>query len=254
MKKSGDDRGMWRAIYCSLWDDPDFQSLTSGEKLLLLNLRTTRLSNAICLYPYYIEAIERQTSLSKSTILSALKKLAESGWIEIEAGLVWVKNGLRYDPNITMSNERHAIFIKREIGSLPKLKIVKDFCTYYGIDIDNGIAYPDSPAIAMGNQETRQKKTKETDEEWFASLKTNKVYQGIDIEREKGKCEAWCSVNRRIFSRKTFINWLNGADKPMSVSPQPTYKPKTLPPEPKERIEMPAEIKERLKEVGRNLG
>lgn len=254
MKKSSDNRGIWRAIYCSLWDDPDFQRLTVSEKLLLLNLRTTRLSSAICIYPYYLEAIQRQTSLSRVTIESGLKKLCESGWIEVEAGIVWVKNGLKYDPNITLSNENHAIFIKTEIQSLPKLKIVKNFCDYYGIDIDNGIVYPDTPADGLPDQKEKrkQKKTKETDEEWLISLKTNPTYRGIDIDREKGKCEAWCGVNKQTFTRRRFINWLNRTEKPISINKSP-YKLKTLPPEPETRPEWTADIKERLKDVGKKL-
>jgi hypothetical protein len=60
--------------------------------------------------------------------------------------------------------------------------------------------------------------TQLTDEEWRKSLVTNPAYIGIDIEREFGKASAWISTKKnRKFTKKFFLNWLNGVDKPMST-------------------------------------
>ena len=55
-----------------------------------------------------------------------------------------------------------------------------------------------------------------TDAGFIAQLKANVAYQGIDIDRELGKAQAWLLTKPgRLCTRKFFINWLNRADKPM---------------------------------------
>ncbi len=62
------------------------------------------------------------------------------------------------------------------------------------------------------------------DSEWIASLKEDKTYAGIDIDRELGKMQQWCSIRQLTPTRRRFINWLNRAEKPISgngsMSPQ----------------------------------
>lgn len=67
------------------------------------------------------------------------------------------------------------------------------------------------------------------DAEWITSIKADPTYAGIDVDRELGKCQAWCAANSQTCSRKRFINWINRArpiqtngngssiQKPMSV-------------------------------------
>jgi hypothetical protein len=62
------------------------------------------------------------------------------------------------------------------------------------------------------------------DSEWIASLKADKTYEGIDVDKELGKLNQWCKIRQLTASRRRFINWLNRAEKPMigngSMSPQ----------------------------------
>lgn len=61
-----------------------------------------------------------------------------------------------------------------------------------------------------------------TDAEWVQSLKSEKAYEGIDVDREYSKMCAWARTNGKKPSRRRFINWLNRAEKPMSgVSGRP---------------------------------
>ncbi len=55
-----------------------------------------------------------------------------------------------------------------------------------------------------------------TEEAWINILKTNPAYHGIDIDRERGKCQAWCETTRATFSRRRFVNWLNRAERPIN--------------------------------------
>lgn len=56
------------------------------------------------------------------------------------------------------------------------------------------------------------------DEEWIAQLEQEPAYQGIDIKRELGKCQVWMKLRSRIATRRTFINWLNKAEKTIGYS------------------------------------
>lgn len=53
--------------------------------------------------------------------------------------------------------------------------------------------------------------------DWLISLRSNRAYDGIDIDREHGKCLAWCAANKRTPSAKRFVNWLNKCDRPMGL-------------------------------------
>ncbi len=54
----------------------------------------------------------------------------------------------------------------------------------------------------------------QTDDEFLASLLKNPAYQGIDIQRELSKMDAWLSVRpEKKKTRRFIVNWLNRADK-----------------------------------------
>jgi len=133
--KGLDGRGLYRSIYCAIWSDSDFRKFSPDEKLVFLYLRTSPLSNLIALYPFWIEPIEQQTGLSREAIQRALSTLSDRGWIAIEDGLVWIKKGLRFDPQISLRHENHLIGIKKAVLALPRLGLVRDFIDFYGIDM-----------------------------------------------------------------------------------------------------------------------
>ena len=148
MDKGKDSRGLYRSIYNSIWDDPDFRSLSPEAKLVFLNIRTSPLSNMPGIFSFYIEAIEKHTGLPRKIIEEALETLCNAQWIAIQDGMVWVRNALRYDPNISLNNEKQRKAIQKILRGLPKSQLVVDFCRYYGIEIPydipnrEGIAYP----------------------------------------------------------------------------------------------------------------
>jgi hypothetical protein len=60
-------------------------------------------------------------------------------------------------------------------------------------------------------------KPKPTRQEFFASLRANEAYAGIDIEREFGKMTAWCNTHQKQATQRRFVNWLNRVDKPLTA-------------------------------------
>ncbi len=57
-----------------------------------------------------------------------------------------------------------------------------------------------------------------SDEEWLNQLGTNPAYSLIDVRREYSKMQTWCSVNRKIPTRRRFVAWLNRIEKPMDAA------------------------------------
>jgi hypothetical protein len=55
------------------------------------------------------------------------------------------------------------------------------------------------------------------DEIWLNQLATNPAYTTTDVRREYSKMQAWCSVNRKMPTRRRFVAWLNRVDKPMDA-------------------------------------
>lgn len=247
MNKDADRRGIYRAIYTALWDDTDFQKLNSDCKLVLLNLRTGPLTNMPCLYRYYLEAMERQTGLPRYRIQKALDTLCDTLWVRVENGLVWVKNALKYDPQIYLNNEKHLKAIKNIISGLPKLKIVIDFCTYYNIDIPyeipHDIGYDIPHPIPYGiHPDPEKDKEKEKDigkntlshtlSDFLESLKQNPAYSHINLDNELSKMDAWLLLPKNKGRKKTsrfILNWINKIEKPFQIS-QPQIK-EASPPE-----------------------
>jgi hypothetical protein len=56
------------------------------------------------------------------------------------------------------------------------------------------------------------------DEIWLNQLATNPAYTTTDVRREYSKMQAWCSVNRKMPTRRRFVAWLNRVEKPMDAA------------------------------------
>lgn len=81
-----------------------------------------------------------------------------------------------------------------------------------------------SPSPKKERVKKEPRKLSLTDEQYFEILKTNPAFRGLDIDIEKAKCEAWCMTNGKVFSRRRFTNWINRAERPMQITPTPTFK------------------------------
>lgn len=131
-------RGVYRGVYSSLLDDPDYQRLSPDARLVLLTLRLSVQAGAAAIFRAYGAVIAEQTGLDVHDVEKALEELAASPtadrpWIYREGGIVWVRNALRYDPNIRLADVKHVKSIERAVAALPRLGIVARFCEYYKI-------------------------------------------------------------------------------------------------------------------------
>ena len=131
-------RGVYRGIFSSLIDDPDYQRLTPPARLVLLTLRLCSQAGAAAIFRVYVVLVAEQTGIEVSEVEKALGELASSPsperpWIFRDGPVVWVRNALRYDPNLRLADEKHKKSVERAVAALPRLPIVAKFCRYYEI-------------------------------------------------------------------------------------------------------------------------
>jgi hypothetical protein len=124
-------RGVFRGVSSVLFDDPDYQHLSPHARLLLLTLRLCRDAGPSAIFEYATDKLMRQTGLPPKTLETAFKALETGHWVQREYPIVWVRNGLRYDPLVRVTNPGHRDAILRSLAILPQYKIVKTFCEYY---------------------------------------------------------------------------------------------------------------------------
>src|SRR5262245_31129718 len=126
-------RGVFRGVSSVLFDDPDYQKLPSHARLLLVTLRLCHDAGLAVIFQYSTDTLMRQTGLDATDLDSAVRTLERRRWIVRERHLVWVRNGLRYDPLVRLADPKHKAAILRWITMLPRLKIVQTSCDYYKI-------------------------------------------------------------------------------------------------------------------------
>ena len=63
-----------------------------------------------------------------------------------------------------------------------------------------------------------------SDEEFIASLKTNKAYSHVNIDIELGKMDSWLLLNpNRKKTRRFILNWINKVEKPLDKERKVRY-------------------------------
>mgnify|MGYP001583286783 FL=1 len=75
-----------------------------------------------------------------------------------------------------------------------------------------------------GEQEQEEKKSSGrvvlADDQFIATLRANPAYQGIDLDREFGRMDAWLLTPKgrgRKKTRQFVVNWLNRVDRPLEL-------------------------------------
>lgn len=124
-------RGLYRGIFTSLVDDPEFQGLMPNSKLVFYTVRLCQQAGAAAIFRYYPEMVVRQTGLTARQVECSLQELEQAIWVIREGVILWVRNGLKYDPSLSLKNPKHRASVEKALKGLPKLEIVLKFCDYY---------------------------------------------------------------------------------------------------------------------------
>lgn len=157
----GEQRGEYRGIYTALLHSPEFEALPPHARLVLLVLKIKLGPSGIgVVYTEELEALTALDMLRDVTadcagflnVPSALEVLTRTPdtdrpWIYRSRSVVWLRNGLRFEPTFRLTNPNHAAAVSKHLRSLPKLPIVNDFARYYGLpEPFPGLQDPTRPA------------------------------------------------------------------------------------------------------------
>lgn len=132
-------RGLYRGVYSSLPDDPDFQTLSPMARHTLLTLRVMDEIGPGCIWRYYLGPIVQRTGYTERILLKGLEELQAArpherndfGWIERDSCVMWIITGLENDPNRRLSDKKHRTSVEGWLKGLPKSGIITKFCDYY---------------------------------------------------------------------------------------------------------------------------
>ena len=97
-------RGKHQSIHTALIDDPHFQLLAPNAKLCFFTLKLMLGATGIDVVRAYSIVMAEVTGLSKAQVDVALAELIDAGFIEIEASVIWIPNGLKYNPALSIDN------------------------------------------------------------------------------------------------------------------------------------------------------
>ena len=167
------DRGKHQSIHTALIDDPTFQKLTPEAKLCFYTLKLMLGAAGIDVVRAHQLAIAEVTGLQVEAVRTALRDLENAGFLMIESNVLWLRNGLRFNPALNLDNENHRKSIKTHLKGLPALAIVNLFADKYdfGIVFDtitDTITDTISDTIADQETEERKKKKKKKEEKTFS--------------------------------------------------------------------------------------
>jgi len=143
--------GVWRGVHAALFDDLDFQKLSPNARLVLLVARLGSQQTIASIFRYYPEVLQAQTGLALLNLEAALRELESKPtkarpWILRDPQVLWVRNGLRHDPTVTLENPNHLTAVLRALTALPRTsQVVRKFKSYYGLA---GKSHPPSHGVS----------------------------------------------------------------------------------------------------------
>jgi hypothetical protein len=147
-------RGAYRATYESIDDDRDWRKLSPLAKATFDTLKRRLGQYGINIVA--IEALPRIVNCTAAELDAAIGELeapkhgGRYGWIRREEDVIWIVNGLRFEPTLFVggpnANANHRLGAHRhavQLHQLTRLAVVVEFAEYYGLDpMPSPMAYP----------------------------------------------------------------------------------------------------------------
>ena len=127
-------RGEYRSIHTVLLDSPEFMDLGPDGQLVFFHLKLRLGPSGIDALPGARHILKDCSGLTLKAIDEGVSKAIRMGFLCHQGNVYWLRNALRFEPLITLSNDKHRKGVQRHIEGLPKLSIVNDFAAYYGLE------------------------------------------------------------------------------------------------------------------------
>ena len=127
--------GEYRPILKSIHGDKRFNSLCSEGRHLFYALKVELGASGIEFIPAYREHFREITDLTRPRIDKGFTDLQEKGFLEIEeeGRILWLRDGLKEDPNMSTGNANQRISILKHLRDLPEFPIIREFAKYYSL-------------------------------------------------------------------------------------------------------------------------
>lgn len=130
------DRGEYRSLYVSFWDNADVHRLSDRAYRVLTTLRGTLGGAGIGVVYAAVLATRCHCTVEQlDPIYQELERVKpgeELGWIVREGNVVWVVNALEYEPTLSEGNAKHRTHVQRQVNALGKRRdIVAMFRQHY---------------------------------------------------------------------------------------------------------------------------
>ena len=132
----GKDRGEYRSIHTVLVDSPEFIDMSPAAQLVFFQLKLRLGASGIAVIPAVEDVLAEVTGYPPDAIRDAMGDAITHGFLVRERNVLWIRNGLKFEPSRSLANANHVKSIVRYIESLPKLQIVKDFADYYSLNLE----------------------------------------------------------------------------------------------------------------------
>lgn len=124
-----DYRGEFRGIYTVLPDSPEFQILTPDSRLFIFLLKLKLGLSGINVF--YLDTLAHLSGTGGGRVADGIRDLIAHDWIVVNEPIVWLRNGLRFDPANPLGYRNGCKAVVKHLLTLPKLPIVNDFLAYY---------------------------------------------------------------------------------------------------------------------------
>jgi len=172
-----DRRGKHQSIHTALVDDLKFIGLTPEAKLVFYTLKLMLGATGIDVVRAHVVALAEVTGLEVEAVEGALRDLRSSGYLAVEGNVLWLPNGLRYNPALNLENVNHCKSVQTHLEGLPAVELVNSFAQRYGFNAIGdtiGDTIPDT--IIDQEEETETEKEKENSR----SLKRTRAELSMD--------------------------------------------------------------------------
>ncbi len=127
---------------------------------------------------------------------------------------------------LILNAHKYRDLVTREmVREQTRIRVARKRAKDKGVTLRNADVTPSNGSVTPSDTDTDTKKKGAAAEprslsveDWLKELEADKTYAGIDVRREYGKMLAWCNVRRKKPTKRRFVNWLNGAEKPLPAN------------------------------------
>lgn len=202
-----------RYFHCSqeILADPELWEFMRefGDRFILTWLQILiyldRSSNQWRLTGDWLAVLSRSVRQSSANLSRQVGQLVAKGWLEVGEVAADGSPLLLKSPNWLKYNRSPE---HKRNGTNPDQGAVNDPLLSFPTPLPSPSHTPEDKEKSIVRSVQKPKRTVLSDNDWFAQLKADPLYSGIDIDLQYRKAQAWYQERRRMCTRRAFVNWL----------------------------------------------